>query len=72
MKYTKEDLVEFAKFNSNAPVSVLRRASLEELERFLKRKPEVWEKFINTLDEYREFRELEKQSNKIHRALRSL
>ena len=57
--YTKADLVDFAKWNSNAPVSVLNKASVEELEAFIKR-GNAWDKFLESLSQYRECRKLEK------------
>lgn len=67
-QYTKEDLVNFLKWNSNAPVKVLRNASIEELENFLKR-GNAFDKFIETLDLYREERALEAKCNKMRKAL---
>lgn len=68
MSYTKADLIEFAKWNSNAPVSVLSKASVEQLEAFIKR-GNAWESFINSLSQYRQCRQLESQINAQKRAL---
>ena len=62
--YTKADLVEFIKWNSNAPVKILNKASKEELEKFLKDKG-AFDRFINTLDKYRDVSSKEKLLNKI-------
>ena len=67
-EYTKADLVEFAKWNSNAPVSVLNKASVEELEAFIKR-GNAWDRFLESLSQYRECRQLEKASRQFKKAL---
>ena len=67
-EYTKADLVEFVKWNSNAPVSVINKASVAELEAFIKR-GNGWDNFLNSLSQYRECRQLEKESRKFMKAL---
>ena len=68
MTYTKTDLIEFVKFNSNAPVSIVKKASTEELEAFIKR-ANAWDRFIESLSQYREYRRLERQCNAFKRSL---
>lgn len=68
-EYTKEDLVEFLRWNSNAPVSALRKASKEELEAFMSRKEGIWNRFFDQLDKYRECRQLEQQVRTVKKAL---
>ena len=68
MKYTKEDLVYFAYHNSNAPITVLKKSSIESLEAFIK-KGGAWDLFINNLEKDRELRILEKTVNQKRKEL---
>ena len=69
-KYSKEDLVEFLKWNSNAPVSILKKASKEDLEEFMSKGGEkTWNKFFETLPKYREMKSMEKQINATYKKL---
>ena len=70
-EYTKADLVEFAKWNSNAPVSVLNKASVEELVAFIKR-GNAWDRFLDSLSQYRECRELERKSRQFMKEIKAL
>ena len=67
-EYTKEDLVQFMKWNSNAPMKVIRNSSVEELENFLKKRG-AFDRFLETLDSYREERRLEVEIRNKKRAL---
>ena len=69
--YSKADLVEFLKWNSNAPVAILKKATVEELEAFIKRN-NAWDSFITTVSQYRECRQLEQRINAIKRECRQL
>ena len=68
-KYTKTDLVEFVKWHSNAPVSIINKASVTELEAFIQR-GNAWEKFFEELEKNREYRQLEQKSNQLHREIK--
>jgi hypothetical protein len=64
MKYTKEDLVEFLRWNSNAPIKIIRQTTADELENFIKNKG-AWDRFIDGLEKQREARNLEKKVNQM-------
>ncbi len=64
--YTKADLVEFMRWNSTAPISVINNSTVEELENFLKSR-NVWDRFLESLDKYREARILEARCTKAWR-----
>lgn len=68
-EYTKADLVEFMKWNSTAPISVIKNSTVEELENFLKSR-NVWDRFLESLDKYREARMLEARCNKAWKSLK--
>jgi hypothetical protein len=67
--YTKEDLVEFFRWNCNAPMKVVKAASVEELEKFLKDRG-AYDRLLAGLDKQRYARELEKRSNAMWREIR--
>lgn len=69
-EYTKEDLVQFLKWNSNAPVKVIRSASVEELEAFIK-KHNAWDKFMDTIEDYRLHLALEKKSKQFEKLMKT-
>lgn len=69
--YTKEDLVEFLRWNSNAPMRVIKKATVEELEDWIEDKG-LTDKFLNDIEKNREYRRLEKQSNKMWAEIRKL